>query len=80
MSSIRNRVSAALTLAATLCSLGLLPPSSATGGGGGRPLHDRSGHRPEPRLQNQMKKPRKGALSFGGISRARTYDLHDVNE
>ena len=26
-----------------------------------------------------MKKPHTGALSFGGISRARTYDLHDVN-
>ena len=32
--TIRNRLLAALALAISLCSLELLPPSSATGGGG----------------------------------------------
>ena len=112
-------------LAVGLCvSLGLLPPSSATGGGGIRsrfarsgsqgsfpsqsgdcseipPAHHASaslssaanaplGHRSAPRLHDRVghrldsyKSPRKnhpqGVAFRGGISRARTYDLHDVN-
>ena len=90
MVTIHNRLPASLPLAGNLCSLDLLPPSSATGGGG---IRSPPGHRfaptaPKPRKNRPMKdlfflvglvglEPMTPTMSTW--SRTRTYDPHDVN-
>ena len=85
MSAVRNRATAALPLAVTLCSLGLCLafasgecPTGATLCYGPSTIVPVTGSDPVE-SHHEETTPKTGWLLRGGISRARTYDLHDVN-
>ncbi len=80
MSSVRNSRLATLPLATLLCSLGLRPAfirHRRRQGSGPSTIVPVIGSSPSIRITE--KGPRLGSFSCDGISRARTYDLHDVN-